>query len=263
MSAKRALSTAASVSPTSAIKTGLILSRTPIITKTPTKLESIYYEYQSELEKRLTWTFPHWYYFKKGTLAEKAYTKLQKKPIFRVPDVFYPRGTPDLKHGRERSEKQVIVLPEDVAETSSDQEGAESAMLKKIVPNSRVTEADQKKDMQSLERALEEHLYLLVKNSSKKSWEFPTFDMSNGSLLHNRAEAGLKEIGGPHIHTWTVSNTPCKVLQDGQANTFFIKSHILAGKFEPKDLEFAWVTKKEFKGKVSESYYTQMSHLLN
>ena len=94
-------------------------------------------------------------------------------------------------------------------------EGEENTQLdqdiaRKIVPNSRITEADKKNDSTSLERKLSRTLYLVVKQSeSDGEWKFPNFKQpENGELvpLHELAETGLYSIGGRKL---TISMFSC------------------------------------------------------
>ena len=71
-----------------AVKAGLVLSRVPIVTPELNALENKYYQYQAELERRLMWTFPSYFYFKKGTLAERRFQSVQKGVISKQPGVW-------------------------------------------------------------------------------------------------------------------------------------------------------------------------------
>lgn len=155
------------------VKAGLILSRIPIVTQDLTTLEKQYYEYQSELERRLMWTFPQFFYFRKGTLAEKRFLAAQKGPVSRQPGVWFPKGVPDVRHNRERRTKQDIKLPKSTGGDAGDGAAQVDDISRPIVPNSRITEADQNNDTSSLERKLSSTLYLLVKNTTGK-WMFPS-----------------------------------------------------------------------------------------
>lgn len=248
------------------IRAGLILSRIPIVTADLTKLESQYYRYQSELEKRLMWTFPQYFYYKKGTLAEKRFLEIQKGPISKQPGVWFPKGVPDIKHNRERSKKQEIALPKEVTE---DQSYAKHDVSRPIKLNSRVTDADESGNVKSLERKLSRTLYLLVKGSDGK-WVFPSFPVSLKSQpkvpLHEVVESGLRTLCGENIKTWIVSNTPAGVLQTDNDAEFLIKSHIIAGKFDLFEnslyKEFAWLAKDEIKTYVDENYFNETGFLL-
>ncbi len=202
---------------------GLILSRIPIVTPELSNFEKAYYHYQDELERRLMWTFPQYFYFKKGTLSERKFTAAQKGPVTRQPGVWYPRGVPDIKFNRERRFKQEIVIPRENSEDGD-------SLSDPIVPNPRVTEADAKNDTRALTRKLDRTLYLLVQQNSE--WKFPSFSLEAKEPLHDAAERGLRQIGGVNMKTWTVSNTPAAVIKGSDANKeFFIKSHIIHGTF--------------------------------
>lgn len=252
-----------------AIKAGLILSRIPIVTQEATTLEKQYYEYQSELERRLMWTFPQYFYFRKGTLSEKRFLAAQRGPVSRQPGVWFPKGVPDVRHNRERRTKQEVTLPKSSESESLSGANNEDDVSRPVVPNSRITDADRENDTTSLERQLSSTLYLIVKNAAGK-WAFPSFsvplDSEAKKPLHITAEAGLRELGGPNINTWTVSNTPAGVLGDAQATEFMIKSHIVSGRFvlQPQKQydAFAWLTKSEIQQRVEEAYFKELSCIL-
>lgn len=262
----RGLATAAKAASNPAIRVGMVLSRVPIVSPELTEMEKKYYKYMSELERRLMWTFPAYFYFKKGTLSEHRFYAAQRGPISKQEGVWFPKGLPDIKHGRERSRKQEIVLPKT---KSGQQEGANEGddISRPIAPNSIITEADKSGDISSLERQLRRTLYLLVKDK-KGSWKFPNFELGEEKSLHDAAERGLREVGGDNINTWTVSRTPAAVLKNGEKDLeFLIKSHILMGQFEIKDKrsisEYAWLTKDEIKEKVDKDYYKNTGFLLS
>lgn len=261
---RRNLATAATPK---SVRVGVLLSRAPIVTQDLTKLETQYYEYQSELERRLMWTFPQYFYFKKGTLAERRFLAVQKGPVSKQPGVWFTRGVPDIKHNRERSQKQEVVLPTDSGEgTATD---SADDISRPVAPNTRVTEADKQGDVTSLERQLARTLYLVVKNPAG-SWCFPSFPVSLEAgarkPLHVAAEDSLRALGGENINTWTVSNTPAGVLRSGDAAEFLVKSHILAGRFELQQkrdyVDFAWLCKDEVAERVGEAYFKETGFLL-
>lgn len=243
------------------IRANLILSRIPIVVPEETKIEKQYRQYQNALERRLMWTFPAYHYFKKGTLSEHKFLSVQKKPITNNPNVWFPKGVPDIQHGRERSKAQEVILPK--SETSDD-----SNITRPVEKKSIVTEADKAGDKSSLERQLRKTLYLLV-NYKKGGWSFPKFDIDESRSLDLTAENGLRKIGGENINTWTVSKKPVGAIEskDGSLD-FFIKSHILAGKFDivkesKGDIgEYAWLTKTEIQEKLGDDYFSQTGYML-
>lgn len=218
------------------------------------------------------WTFPAYFYFKKGTLSERKFVAAQRGPVVRQPGVWYPRGLPDIKFNRERRAKQEISIPREKGADA----GASDSVLRPVVGNPRRTAADAANDTTALTRSLDRTLYLLVKQGA---WKFPAFGLRSGEALHEAGERGLRELGGPGMHTWTVSNTPCAVLRfanaDGtgllgaetegvQSREYLIKSHIVHGKFVPQDgVEYAWLAKDEIKERVTPEYWAQVADLIS
>lgn len=252
------------------ISSTLILSRPPLITSDLPEFDRKFYHYQQELLKRLMWTFPKWFYFKEGTLAEQRYRQLNKDPVDNNPDIEFPRGRPEIRHNRDRRFKQEIRLPKTYKE--ADQlDGSEPAtsnddLARKIVPNSRTTNADEINDQTSLERNLSRTLYLVI-NENNGQWKFPNFKLdSQLKSLHSLAEDGLINInGGEKLNYFNVSNTPCHVYINENEKQYHIKSHILSGQFNPIDskIKYLWLTKQELKNYLPQDYYQQINHLLN
>ncbi|CCH42166.1 54S ribosomal protein L17, mitochondrial [Wickerhamomyces ciferrii] len=260
--------------PLESLRSTLLLARNPIVTPDLTPFEKVYYNYQEELERRLMWTFPQYYYFRKGTLSERRFVAAQKGPVTKQPGVFYEKGKPDVVHNRERRLKQEIVIPRQETEEGSSLD----EINRPVIPNSRITKADEINDITSLERKLPRTLYLLIKDS-KLGWRLPSFSIENTSKgLNEVAEEGLRKLGGEAINTWNVSNTVTAVLKfqndklvksdDSSSDLtreYIIKSHILSGSFKPEDsnLEFAWLSKEELKDYVSEDYFNATEFLLS
>lgn len=276
-----------SKTPASVIRASLILSRAPIVTKDIPVFEKTFYNYNKELEQRLMWTFPKWYYFKKGTVAEREFREAQNYPVPASKGVWFPNGIPDIKHGRDRRFKQSVILPtkkqigSQVKKTNQDgeteiveeeieaEEEDPDDVSRSVKLNSRITKADESNDMKSLERKLPRTLYLIINNSKSSKWELPTFDVvNNGNAkgLHEIAEDGVRELGGDKINTWTVSNSPAAIVKTDTSNDFLIKSHIIAGKFDPKsdsNIDYLWVTKEEMNDLLNTEYYSQIQHLFH
>lgn len=245
------------------IVAGLILSRTPIVTPEPSAFEKAYYHYQDQLERRLMWTFPRFYYYKKGSIAERKFNDAQRGPPSKQPGVWFPRGDPDILFGRERRAQQDVVLAKDDNSSDSLLPGSsenDDSMSRPISFNSRTTPHED--NTHELARKLDRTLYLLTKQNGK--WLFPAYSLKEGEPLHVATERGLREQGGENINTWVVSNTPALFLKQGDVSSFFIKSHILHGKFVPSGVEdFGWFTKEEIKELVDGKYFEELSPVLN
>lgn len=258
----------------------LLLSRTPIITQDQSTFEKQFYKYQTELWRRLMWTFPRWFYFKPGTLAFQKFRELNVGPAPDVPNAYFPGGRPEIRQGRDRRFKETLKVPKTYREEGDpdfdpEKDGKVSMtdLSRKIVPNSRITQADVNKDYKSLERQLSRTLYLVSK-SNGGDWKFPNFveepvaaEDANVVGLHQIAKNGLDKIGGTQINYFNVSQTPCHLLNNTKENKkeFFIKSHILSGTFVPqeKGFEYKWLTKEELKDTLPSEYYQEIEHLLS
>lgn len=259
----RAYSTEAAAKPV--ISSTLLLSRTPVISADLPAFESQYYKYNNELWKRLMWTFPKWYYYKDGTISEQAFKELNPGPVFNNPNVEFPNGRPEIRQGRDRRFKQELKLPKTYGAQEDDSAAADN-LSRKIVPNSRTTNADQTGDLTSLERKLARTLYLVISLDGKK-WNLPNFEMSREEVvpLHTLAETGFQSIGGETVNYFNVSNTPCHMHKSENKKEFFIKSHILAGKFTPTDkaTKYLWLAKEELGDYLDGAYYEDVKHLFN
>lgn len=232
------------------LKVGVLLSRIPIITPQPSPFMQAYYKYMSGLEKRLMWTFPSYVYFKKGSLAERSFLDNQPSSPAPQKNLVFPKGTPLMQHNRDLNSKQDIRLVVDEEE--------------KVTRQPRQTEADAKNDFKSLERKIDQTLYLLVKQGSGK-WRLPAFDVPNDApSLHEAAESGLAAIGGTDMNIWTVSRTPAGVIEhSSEKPEFVLRQHILQGLFKPaKNVDYAWLERSEIENKVDTEYYKQIEHLI-
>lgn len=255
------------------VSASLFLSRIPIVTPELTAFEKAYYNYQNELQQRLMWTFPHYYYFKKSSLAEKNYVDRQKFPLGKQDGVWYPKGVPDVRHNRERRTKQEVNLNEN---EDHGEFAGEKKNMAPITPNSRETEADRAQDLKSLERQLSKTLYMVVQD--KLGWKLPTFGYKLGQEepLHSYAEAGIRSQSASDVNLYTVSKSPVHVLkyndkqqltQDEPASKeYVIKSHIVAGEFLLAKTagfkDYLWLTKQELKQYLPAPYFEEIEFLL-
>lgn len=75
---------------------------------------------------------------------------------------------------------------------------------------SRVTEADEKGDVTSLRRRLDETLFLVYKDAKTGQWRFPTqvLDIANGDTLHKVAPLSVTRALGESLDIWMVTNMP-------------------------------------------------------
>jgi len=168
-------------------------------------------------------------------------------------------------NGRQKTDVDHVVLVEDVKSELID-ESAKKNTDNEVTFNSRVTKADKENNLTKLDRSLENDLYLIVKEQNK--WVFPTFKnneevykqlVKDNKSLDLLSVSNLIELGGENMQLWSISKTPCKLLN----NTFYFKSIIFSGEFKNDKVEHKWLNKKELKDVLNAEYYKEMEYLLN
>ncbi|XP_051222886.1 uncharacterized protein [Lolium perenne] len=129
------------------------------------------------------------------------------------------------------------------------------------VPAPRITEADKINDRKSLQRALDNKLYLLLFGKTfgapdgKPVWHFPEKVYENEDTLRLCAESALKSVLGGLDNTYFVGNAPMAHMVDEQTEDasvssfkrFFFKSQVIGTtKLDIRKCEdHVWVTKDE------------------
>ncbi|EER97653.1 hypothetical protein BDA96_02G418100 [Sorghum bicolor] len=128
------------------------------------------------------------------------------------------------------------------------------------VPAPRITEADRTNDQKSLQRALDNKLYLLLYGNTygapdgKSVWHFPEKIYENEETMRLCAESALKSVLGGLDNTYFVGNAPMAHMDVEQTDSsvssfkrFFFKSQVVGTtKYHiEKCKDYAWVTKDE------------------
>ena len=150
--------------------TAIILTRAPIITRTPSLFERAYWAYQSRIQRALHNPFPSEFYFKQGSPLE---ARFNAEEMARERKAFgKPFGMPrveDAEEGKKSSPAE---------EDSSRLEDEDEENMPRIHPS------DVSGDVKSLDRKGQRHLYLVVK--TKNGWVFPEGKdgVAKGELLH-------------------------------------------------------------------------------
>ncbi|KAH8724242.1 hypothetical protein GQ44DRAFT_708859 [Phaeosphaeriaceae sp. PMI808] len=182
-------------------------------------------------------------------------------------------------------EWQVERLLEDAEQDGKEAGEVEQRGMKKVEreavdrPMPRRTEADEKNDRKSLNRALQRTLYLLVKNKDGK-WQFPQ-DRLQDEHLHGAVSRIITQSGGVNMNTWVVGHNPIGHYQvdyakpikqatgllDRGTKTFFLKARVMAGQLNLKEnklgsTDFEWLAKDELQEKVEESYWRGVKNML-
>ncbi|KAF2819336.1 hypothetical protein CC86DRAFT_362795 [Ophiobolus disseminans] len=276
-----------------AVNAGVVLSRPPQITRDLHPFESAFFLYQRRLNERLALPFTRYFYFKKRTPADLEWKRKMKQRLTPARDIGRYKGYGDeawndevLVGAKESDfEWQVERLLEDAGTDGKEVGEVEQKGMKKIErevfdkPTPRRTEADEKNDTKSLNRALQRTLYLLVKNKDGL-WQFPE-DRLNEENLHGAASRILSQSGGPNMNTWLVGHIPIGQHQHNHTDTtklpsgltehgvktFFLKARIMAGQVNLKESklgfqDFKWLAKDELKKEVDGSYWTSVKNML-
>ncbi|KAH7117851.1 50S ribosomal subunit L30 [Dendryphion nanum] len=297
-----------------AVNAGVVLSRPPQITRDLHPLESAFFLYQRRLNERLAMPFTRYFYFKKRTPADLEWKRKMKQRLTPARDIGRYKGYGDeawndeVLVGAPESQLQWqvdrllddadstgITLPAEGESASAEETAAAAAAatattgrLKKKVehepverPMSRITEADSKGDVKSLNRALQRTLYLLVKDKSGQ-WAFPSDLVTKKETLAMAAERILTQAGGINMNTWVVGNAPIGVRQNDYlpealkksktphqigSKTFFVKARIMAGQADLKEnplgyTDFKWLAKNEIEKEVEELYWRSIKNML-
>ncbi|KAG0256845.1 54S ribosomal protein L17 mitochondrial [Mortierella polycephala] len=256
------------------IVAGAVVSRQPLIVRDLTPFEQEYFTYQKNLERENAAAFGAEFYFKKGSIAERRWKQQEAERQAAASGIFSSSSSPS---------KSASKTPADPAADVESEEDRVAALETKIEFNDRVTEADRKNDVRSLERALQRTLYLIVKKPrDQHAWQFPQGGVHLCENLQEAAGRELQEECGSNMDLWFVGRVPIghynyklpkdyvPKIQNTSAikgtKVFFMKAHIFAGQVQVDDKEivdFAWVTKQEMKDYVSSDYYEATKDMLS
>lgn len=159
------------------LSTAIVLTRAPLITRTPSLFEQAYYAYQARVQRALHNPFPYDFYFKQGSPLE---TRFNAEELKRERKAFgKPFGMPATgEDGDGKLTGTGSAAEEDSASSGLQDEDEESI--------SRIHPSDVTGDVKSLDRKGQRHLYLLVKTNGngKEQWAFPQGGVEKGELLH-------------------------------------------------------------------------------
>jgi large subunit ribosomal protein L46 len=167
----------------------LLLSRPPLLTPTPTDLESTYYNYTSSVQHALSNppSQTNAFYFKAGSLPLRRFQQSQYETLKSTYGEKLAGAKPDI--GDVPAENPVEALSRDHWEKE-----------------------DSKRGEKSLERLPEEELYCVVKGKGGDGkWEVPRVQVEVGESLDD-AVGRIRGIGGwmegQSMDTWLVTRKP-------------------------------------------------------
>lgn len=173
----------------------LLLSRPPLITLTPTELESTYYTYTSSVQHALSNppSQTNAFYFKSGSLPLRRFQTSQHQYLTDTYGSKLAGAAPDI--GDVPSENPVQAFERDHWE-----------------------KLDSKRGETSLERFPDQEVFCLG-NTQAGKWEVPKVQMKQGESLDD-AVGRIRGIGGmmdgEHMDSWLVTRKPIGSMKDGQ-----------------------------------------------
>ncbi|PYH85885.1 CAF1 family ribonuclease [Aspergillus uvarum CBS 121591] len=271
------------VKPTHTIKAGVLLSRQPQITRDLNDFEKAYFFYQRRLNERLTLPFTKYFYFKRGTPADEDWKRKIRERQTAARDIgkynAYSKDAwnDELLVGAVESDPahQVEMLVQDAEATvnATSQDTSKKEEVPRPFP--RWTEADEKGDDKSLNRALQRTLYLLVQ-SKEGYWKLPSSAVEPEETMKQAAQRTLAQAAGVNMNTWFVGyhpvghyvynfRKPSSELKGEK--TFFMKARIFTGQADLAGnadnlTDFKWLAKDEIAKYVRPQYYASIKNML-
>lgn len=188
------------------LRASVVVSRAPVLTRSLHPFEKAFFLYQRRLNERLALPFTRYFYYKKGTPADREWKRKAKQRLTPARDIgvynaYGETGWNDeLLVGDRTSEpeEQVEALIRDAEGLTISGEAREGEGQRKDTgqeiavqrPLPRSTEADTKGDETSLNRQLDKSLYLLIKNKDGR-WRFPEDLIQGREGLHQVSKERL------------------------------------------------------------------------
>ncbi|XP_013414396.1 39S ribosomal protein L46, mitochondrial [Lingula anatina] len=160
---------------------------------------------------------------------------------------------------------------------SSDLEKAWAKELAFFTPAGRLTDADARNDLQSLERKLDRSLFLILQHKidNTTKWLFPYSAVKRNEDMKQAAGRALGASCGPNLQAVIIGNAPCgffkfkypKELRSDivGAKVFFFHAFFSGGQFSqenPDVTDYRWVTKDELKDFLQPRYCNRVSRFL-
>jgi len=144
------------------LEASVIVNRSPTITRSPSRFEKTFFQYQSRIARALHNPFPYEFYFKQGSPLEAQFNIEERKRERQA----FGRLTRTMWDATEANLEAAELAKEEVGKRAT-----------------RFTEADKRKDLHSLDRRGERNLYLVTKNEDGL-WSFPRAAIRKGEFLH-------------------------------------------------------------------------------
>ncbi|KAK6194311.1 NAD-dependent glutamate dehydrogenase [Pestalotiopsis sp. IQ-011] len=271
------------------IKSGIILSRAPLLTRNLTPFENAFFFYQKRLNERLTTEFRHTLFFKENTVPDLDWNiKLKERGGIAAKELgrYFAQGrnawNDELLVGSTLSDesriREILVKDAESRFTDDGEEAKPDEIVPVEKPMDRITEADKTNDVRRLDRKLDQTLYLAVQ-SGNGNWSFPSDDVPTDENLHQAAQRVLDQSAGVNMNTWMVGRVPvAHYVKQPEFNedttvkargekTFFLKGRIMAGQANLEGnllgyKDFNWLTKDELKEKFPSAYFRAVKNMM-
>ncbi|OAA67448.1 50S ribosomal subunit L30 [Cordyceps fumosorosea ARSEF 2679] len=273
------------------IRSGLILTRPPLLTRPLHPFESAFFFYQKRLEERLASPFIPSIYYKPDTprrldwdlkVRERGGTAAKELGEYRGRGNAATAWDDELLVGDALSAPETAtasLLKDAQARVSDDAEVIKAEdLVEAPAPAPRETEADRKGDVRRLDRKLDRTLYLVVKG--KDGWGFPADVLAESENLHVAARRVLDQAAGVNMNTWIVGRVPVAHLVDAPAlaadgavqekgrKTFFLRGRIMAGQADLRGnslgyTDFKWLTREELEEELPGTYFRGVRNMLS
>lgn len=159
-------------------------------------------------------------------------------------------------------------------QTAQDFEDMNQEELAKFKFASRITEDDEKNNLKSLNRKLEDTLMLVCSEKIGKHETFllPQAKWIEGESLRQTAERIVQEKFGSELKVQFYGQAPCGFYKYKYkpsektdavgAKTFFYRAAYKAGEFKDQKTKYEWLSEEELKGKFRESYFNSVSQFI-
>lgn len=170
-----------------------------------------------------------------------------------------------------------VDLDETLKQTAHEFEEISDKEFQNFKTASRITEADEKNDVKSLNRKLSNHLVLVIndKMGEKKQWILPHGIRKDSETMRETAERIVNEKFGDSLKALFLGNAPCgfykfKYPKAAQTNAtgakiFFFKALYIGGHIDTKksQFDFHWATRKELEKLLNHhKYFKKISMFL-
>lgn len=234
---------------------GILVERTPLITKELTPLEVEYQVISIQSNDQL---FPFITYrsnFFQQFLEQIEYEKSHFSN-------FEVRHNQDVKIAEKmKKNKDRVNLDEVAARTAQDDLDTWKAELDKFQYGSRLTPDDKNNNVKSVNRKLDSNLVLLMEQQfGNRRMLLPQGKVNDGETLRGAAERVVQEICGQSLTVQFEGNAPCGFYKYSYAKglnlsayggkVFFMRATYVAGNVDKKFGEFEWLDKDDIYKKL-------------